>query len=206
MFPTVEVRWFYKGSESNDNYSKVFKNVPQFEEQPARVDHYHCFTSKGSMGIKIREGRIEMKNRFRDYGIVLFNRQVEGKVECWHKWSFEINQTDSNYQKALDSNTSWVSVKKERKLCKYKITKDKQVIVLPKSEYSKNACNLELTNISIRGKQWWSLGFEAYGDECSLYENLILVVKKIFSYEKLPHLKANDSYSYAKLLGFLLKS
>jgi hypothetical protein len=204
MFATAEVRWFYKGFESDDNYLKVIKNIPQFEEQPARVDHYHYFNSEGSMGIKIREGRIEIKNRFRDYGIVLINRQIEGKVECWYKWSFEIIQTDSIYQKVLNSNSPWVSVKKERKLCKYKITKDKQVIVLPKGEYSKNVCNFELTNIIIRGKKWWSLGFEAYGDGSSLYENLILVAKNVFSYVQIPHLKANDSFSYPKLVGFTL--
>ncbi|MBL7128953.1 MAG: hypothetical protein ISS16_08210 [Ignavibacteria bacterium] len=205
MFPTLEVRWFYKDSESDDNYLKVFKNVLQFEEQPARVDHYYYFTSEGSMGIKIREGRLEIKNCFRDYSIVLFNRQVEGKVEFWHKWSFEINQTDSNYQKVLDSNNSWITVKKERTLCKYKITKDEQVSVLSNAEYSENICNVELTNILIRDKKWWSLGFESYGDEGSLFENLILVVREVLSDNRLLSFQADNSFGYPQWIDLFLE-
>ena len=89
---------------------------------------------------------------------------------------------------------------------KYIITKDEQVSVLSNAEYSENICNVELTNILVRDKKWWSLGFEAYSDKGSLLENLILVVREVLSDKKLLSFKADNSFGYPQWIDLFLEA
>jgi hypothetical protein len=205
MFPTVEVRWFYKGVMPDDIMSKILPKEQELTEQPLRKDHYYCDTSSSMVGIKIREGRIEIKSCSNDYGNVKFNKQIEGRVEHWQKWSFNIEETDLNYRDVLEAASSWIGVTKERKLCRYRIC-DNRLSILSENEYSEMVCHFELTNIIIRGADWWSLAFEAYGEGSSLFDNLVRTVKHVFSDVDLPLFKVNDSFSYPKWLELYLKS
>ena len=206
MFPTVEVRWFFKDAIYDNLNSKMLADSQNLEKQPLRVDYYYDNTSSGSMGIKIREKRIEIKNRKHDYGITRISDHFEGKVEQWYKWGFDISVINEDYQNIAKSNSSWIEVKKERKLCKYMISDDKKVKVLSLSEYSTNACNFEITDIVIEGKKCHSIGFESYGDEGSLYENLILVVREVLLDKRLLSFKADNSFGYPQWIDLFLEA
>ena len=205
MFPTIEVRWFHKGVMPDDVIPKILSKDQKLIEQPLRKDRYYYKTSDGTMGIKIREGRIEIKSRFDDYGNIKFNEQIEGRVEHWQKWSFNIEETDLNYRNVLETTSSWIGITKERKLCRYQIS-DNHLSILPENEFSEMICHFELANINIRGEDWWSLAFEAYGEGSKLFNNLVLTVKHVFSDIDLPLFNINNSFSYPKWLELFLKS
>jgi hypothetical protein len=201
MFPTVEVRWFNKGVVNPRVLNWFQKGKGKLEEQPARVDYYLRVTDGGSLGIKLREGRIEVKQRYHKHGVVRFHKRIAGLVEHWRKWSFELAER-SNYPAGMAiPASSWVEVEKERIIRRYRITNQGNMEVVSARAYCDWGCDLELTSISVEGEQWWSLGFESFGDEIAIREGLILVVKKVLAAEEPPAFNAEDSYGYPKWLA-----
>ena len=200
MFPTVEVRWFNKGVVNPRVLSWFQQSKGKIEEQPARVDYYLRVADGGSLGIKLREGRIEVKQRYHQHGVVRFHERVAGLVEHWLKWSFEL-AGGSNYPVGMAiPASSWVEVKKERTILRYRVTSQGNMEVVSARAYCDWGCDLELTSISVEGEQWWSLGFESFGDETAIREGLILVVEKVLAAEEPPAFNAEDSYGYPKWL------
>jgi hypothetical protein len=65
------------------------------------------------MGVKLRQGRLEIKWRKAELGNLRFGNQVEGKVEKWGKWLCE-DPTQQSFQPQDVVGKSWVSVKKAR--------------------------------------------------------------------------------------------
>ena len=61
MYPTVEVRWFREGAIPGDvqRWFHASKQAPL--DQPPRTDYYLRLGCDQSLGIKLREGRIERK-------------------------------------------------------------------------------------------------------------------------------------------------
>ncbi|MGD8968471.1 MAG: hypothetical protein PVI07_13255, partial [Anaerolineae bacterium] len=60
------------------------------QRHPAREDHYLRLSDTYALGIKLRQGRIEAKQRVRRPGVVRFHERVTGIVEHWRKWSFQL--------------------------------------------------------------------------------------------------------------------
>ena len=92
MFPSVEARWFYDGTIP-PRVLRWFREYQGSLEGPAhRVDYYLRLADGDSLGIKVREGRLEIKQRHRTYGMVEFHERATGLVEHWRKWSFQLAQ------------------------------------------------------------------------------------------------------------------
>ncbi|MFN2285080.1 MAG: hypothetical protein ACK2UQ_11710, partial [Anaerolineae bacterium] len=68
MFPTVETRWFYPGIIPSDVLAWYHYGERAPEAQPTRIDYYLRLSDHGDLGIKLREGRIEIKQRAKQYG------------------------------------------------------------------------------------------------------------------------------------------
>jgi hypothetical protein len=174
-------------------------------EEPAhRVDYYLHLPDRDSLGIKLREGRLEIKQRHRRYGTVEFHERAEGLVEHWRKWSFELTQTSDRLPKVMASDSSWIGVSKQRWLYRYRITGDRDVVPMDAVEYSGQGCDLELTSVKAEGREWWTWGFEAFGEEMALQGNLVLVTKQVFATHGPPIvLGASHCHSYPAWLAAL---
>ncbi len=202
MLPTAEVRWFYQGVSPAEVLAWFQRGERQPERQPRRVDYYLHLVEDDSLGIKLREGRIEVKVRLQQQGIVRFHERVAGLVEHWRKWSFQLAQADDTLTGLLTPASSWIAVKKERQLYTVQLTAHKRIVTLSAEDNPAEGCNLELTSIEVGGKQWWSLGFEAFGDELTIGENLRLVAETILTDDSgPPALGAEHSYGYPKWLA-----
>jgi len=46
------------------------------------------------------------------------------------------------------------------------------ITAVPVTESIAQGCNVELTQLSINGNAWWSLAFEAFGEDDCLMEHL----------------------------------
>ncbi|MBN2390805.1 MAG: hypothetical protein JXR84_08780 [Anaerolineae bacterium] len=200
MFPTVETRWFYPGPIPSDVLAWYHYGERAPEAQPTRIDYYLHLADHDDLGIKLREGRIEIKQRAKQYGIKQFHEHVHGVVEGWRKWSFGVNDTGSGLGNLAGSRPSWISIRKTRRLRRYFVNEDGSVVAVGAAEITVPGCNIELAEVAIHGERWWSLAFETFGPEDALHATLTRVAQHILRGDAVPHLDAEHTYSYAHWL------
>lgn len=202
MFPTVEVRWFFRGDVPTEVEEWFCSHGPDAEEQPPRVDHYLQIVEGDSLGIKLREGRVEVKQRYGQQTIRRFGNQTEGCVEQWCKWSFELAQT-SDLDATLKGNSSkWIGIKKNRKLHTFCGLDHQPARDLSSCGSLDQGCSWEIAKVKVDGSEeaWWSVGFEAFGKENKLWETLLIVAERILSLDKAPTFEIKHSYGYPSWL------
>lgn len=195
---SAEIRWFIKGkipTAVSDWFIGLNNN---YVNQPERSDYYLLLKSDDSLGIKLREGKVEIKQLKQFIGQISPGQNIIGNAEKWIKWSFELDQANKILSKDLLSN-NWIAVKKKRTLVNYGITEEN--IVSQKEPISyKNGCITELTSINLNNEDWWSFGLEAYGEENRQKDNLVLISHLILNDKNNIHFTLNDSLSYPGLL------
>ena len=111
MFFTEEIRWFFSGTTPKSVTAWYEAQVCAASDQPPRTDFYLRLDDDDSLGIKLREGRIEVKQRKEAGGLVQLSEKVVGQVEAWRKWSFDLAETEESVAEA----TQWVGVWKARR-------------------------------------------------------------------------------------------
>ncbi|NIV28827.1 MAG: hypothetical protein GWN58_04720, partial [Anaerolineae bacterium] len=63
MYPTLEARWFMRGSIPHEVREWFARGEPAPIHEPPRMDHYLRLQRSNALGIKLREGRLEIKQR-----------------------------------------------------------------------------------------------------------------------------------------------
>ena len=200
MLTTAELRWFNRGTlpkEISDWFNCLGDDLAPPEE---RVDLYLSSIGCDYLGIKLRQGRLEIKWRQAELGRVRFADGVEGKAEKWGKLLCE-GSTADNLQLLDVAGRAWVNVKKVRSQRQYQVVPGKFTIAVPVTESIDQGCNVELTHLGINGNAWWSLAFEAFGTEDCLMDNLQTVANWVFNNYRGPKLQFEDSYAYPRWLG-----
>jgi len=203
MYPTVEVRWFQKGKIPPPVLEAYRRAAPFDEDQPPRVDRYLRLPRRDDIGIKLREGLVEVKHRTLPFGTARFHDRAEGFVEGWMKWTFELANLPRYLKEAEHWATWWVGVRKHRQLRKYRVLDDRRVAAVPLGEMCERGCEWELSEVQIEGipEIWWSLSFEAFGLEEVSKEAFVSVVKKSgFQGLEMPF-RLEDSFGYPEWLG-----
>ena len=201
MFPTVEVRWFYRGQVPLEVEAWFQQSAGRVERHPCREDHYLRLTDTPGLGIKLREGRIEVKQRVRKHSVVHFHERVTGIMEHWRKWSFQLAEARRALLSIAVPTTSWIPVRKERMLRTYRLTVEEFVVPVSTPEPFRQGCEMELTGVHVAEQDWWTLAFEAFGEESVLQEQLELVARHVFAAHKPPSFNASHSRGYADWLG-----
>jgi hypothetical protein len=198
VYPTAEVRWFFQGAMAPAVLAWFRGSEGPAEEEPTRVD---CYLRRvgDSLSIKLREGRVEVKQRYRRSGIVRFHPRVAGRVELWRKWSFEVIEIAGQPSAAEAVAAHWTAVEKSRTLHRYRLDGERVVAVAP-AEVTDQGCDLELARIRVGGADWWSVGLEAYGAEPVLENTLLQVAGYLMAQPEPPSLAAENSYSYPEWL------
>ncbi len=166
--------------------------------QPPRVDYYLRLNGDDSLGIKLREGRIEVKRRTQPGEIVRFGERAAGLVESWRKWSFGLREFDER----LTDSGDWLGVWKARRLCFLAVGDDGRFSPHPGNLILQQGCACELTEVRLIGanEMWWTVGFEAFGQTANRRERLILAARQLLSQDSAPALAAENSYSYPSWL------
>jgi hypothetical protein len=201
MFPTVEVRWFQQGQVDPDVQAWFHRVAEHAEEQSPRTDYYLQEANAGGIGIKLREGLVEIKERRHFYGRVEFHPHVRGIVDGWRKWSFPYPE-DIDLGDSAAFDQSWIGVEKARWLALFQV-EDDGVEAAPGSTEPSFGCGLELTRVEARESIWWSVGLEAFGAKDQNYERLITTADHIFSTADPPRFQADHSYAYTKWLDLI---
>ena len=183
MYATVEVRWFFEG-EIPVPGQRWFTAAADAFTEPPRTDYYLRPLSSDSIGVKLRQGRIECKQRVAPPEPMHFTAASSGVVEQWQKWSFELDETAD--QDITAAAQQWVAVHKAR-----------QSIPLEMAEGA-----AELARVQIADHVWWTLGFEVHGNgERVVREVLHPAVKGLMANKKRPFTFTQEaSYGYPQWL------
>ncbi|HOT92809.1 MAG TPA: hypothetical protein PLJ78_08320 [Anaerolineae bacterium] len=201
MFPTVEVRWFYPGVIPQDVLAWYHYGERAPEGQPPRIDYYLRLAGQDDLNIKLREGRIEIKQRAKQYGVEQLHAHVSGLVEVWHKWSFGVSDTGSGLGDLTGPRPAWIAVRKARRLRRYLVTDGgEEVIAIAGSDIIAQGCNIELAEIKLGEEIGWSLAFETFGPEATLHATFTRVVQHVLRGDSVPFLDTEHSYGYARWL------
>jgi len=201
MRATAEVRWFYEGPipAAVDAWFRHFE--PEPHAQPPRTDGY-LYPTGAALNVKVREGRLEMKRRDAMGDAVVFNPRIEGYVEHWRKWSFALASGEAA-EVFGRADPLWIDVRKTRRMRSYRLDEAGRVTPVSAAAASPSGCAVELAHVEAAGRRWWSLCFEAYGDDAPLADLLVHTARHVFAHGDPPALDLGHSAGYA---GWLLGS
>lgn len=177
MYPTAEVRWFSWGTAPRAVLDWLERGIGLPEPQTPRRDHYLHLLDNASLGIKLREGRIEIKRRTQQRGTARFAENVVGIVEHWRKWSFPISPSSpqAGAHTWLTPATDWIAVDKARRLRRYGLAPDGTLSQVSLERMPQRGCEFELSEVRAAGDTWWSVCLEAFGPEKGLEDSLYAV-------------------------------
>jgi hypothetical protein len=205
-YPTLEVRWFLQGRipEAIDQFKQYFHQGTIVSPVEEREDWYLQLPQNDDLGIKLREGKVEIKKRVADRGMYQFAEQVAGRVEEWMKWSFA---SEVENQIFLEQNfkQEWIAVKKSRQQKTYHILDQKITEVIDPTCPTEQGCNLEIATLEMQKQTWFSLGFETFGERDRLQETFEQIVHHVLENSQFPPLQAEHSFSYPGWLSALVR-
>jgi hypothetical protein len=185
ILPSVEVRWFVRGSVDPAVRAWFESGERPPHSEPEREDRYLAHPDE-SLGIKLRQGKLEVKRRESILESLILPG-VAGSVERWRKWSFALSDDDLPHD-------SWIAVHKRRRVRKYAI-RNGRARAIAADDRPAQGCNVELTELTVNDDSWWTIGCEAFGDESSLGDHLLTVARVVFA-DEAPRLELHDSYGY----------
>lgn len=191
MYLTLEVRWFFKG-ELPPEYYHWFVEAGA-DDPETRTDWYLYSPKNRGLGIKLRQGSLEIKQRLQNQGKCKLAKQVRGRLEQWLKWRFEIRAESVS---AAELGEYWMQVNK-RRWCQHYAMLDTGAIARADSVGQvEQGCTLELAELQVCNQDWYSLCFEAFGQPETVEQVLNAAVHQVRDAEGLPVLKARDSFGY----------
>jgi hypothetical protein len=174
--------------------------------QTRRVDHYLRLAKGKGLGIKLREGLLEVKQRTRKLGLVRFPSGAAGRVEAWRKWSFPLAAGGQILDAQDVQPPAWIAVSKQRDLRVYSFGPGNRAVASPPGAWPGQGCALELCQVRVKAGEWWTLGFESFGPEARLEDNLRLVAAHVLGSGTAQWLAADSSYGYPAWLAGLAGS
>ena len=197
---TLEVRWFFRGGLPAEVEDWYLSAVGEAQSQPARIDAYLPLPDDDTLGVKLREGGLEVKRRVKDHGLVQFSPEVVGKLEHWQKWQFAAEKRFS------DSPHDWIEVWKQRWLRVCDCDADAVRVIEPGEVFPSQGCSWELTQVRVGNARWWSMGFEAFGADEGLDRLLTLTAQGLLSTAAPIKFMAEHSKSYPAWLSNFIEN
>ena len=200
MLITAEIRWFLRDALPVE-VSRWFEGVcGTATRYPPRVDLYLALPETDTVGVKLREGLLEVKRRDGDLGLLDLHPNVEGHGNTWTKWSFPASMEEGHLGDLAPNAPGWLAVAKTRRLSTLTISPDGGVDLAIEGPTFGRACWVELTEVRMDHDEWWSLGFEAVGPKERLRDDLQRAAQHFFGLSDPPTLTADTSFAYPRLL------
>ncbi|MEO6734554.1 MAG: hypothetical protein ABIN01_25260 [Ferruginibacter sp.] len=216
MAISKEIRWFF-----NDNIKPMeewFANlpIPQKLDETGfypRQDYYLAMPGVRNLGIKIREPKkdatsgklktaLEVKQQISDNEPIEM-RNAKAFVNTWQKFSYELVEGAENLL-AINlpiptTDKNWIRIDKDRIMVKYDADNKK---ICEGKEKLDEACGIELTKIQLLGKEYYSLGLEAFSTSGKKLEaNFKACCDYVFKSIYIEGLTLENSLSYPEFLA-----
>jgi hypothetical protein len=192
---SLEVRWIFPG-QLETAVAGWFGRFPAGIE--SREDSYLLSPHLRGLSVKVRGGgALEVKAYGGSPGILEVAGRARGRMEFWQKWSFSFSPLGQGSGEA----PGWRPVSKRRRISRFPPASGQIRAHVPGSG-EEPGCQVELTEVRMRGKAWWTLGLEATGPASLLRGELQATAALVFA-EALPggvEPGTDDSRSYADWL------
>lgn len=200
MFRSAEVRWFFEEEGSAAIEQRMLQSK-MADRQPARLDNYLLLPGCTSTGVKIREGRFEIKSRTSPPELRRYSGWVAGYRDSWVKWSKDVPGS-VDLPRRTNDDERWVAVEKRRVLRLFSLESARPVETAARGLVLSAGCQVEYSQIEVRadGAQaaaaWWSFSLEAFGEPGKEADNLDATAHHIFNDGFECSLPAEASMSY----------
>ena len=178
-FASIETRWFFEGGA--DGYPQLrqwFETCTPFARRAdvgppqwrgradGQPDVYLLMQSCTDMGVKWREGSLQIKGRVADLGTRHFSALHEGRVQRWIKWTY--TEVPAAYRLLFDADggrgLETASVHKTRGLRLFGLESGAPEEVAPGTVLERGV-GFEMADIELNGKRHCSIAFEAFPDD-----------------------------------------
>ncbi len=174
MIQSYETRWFFRACPAL--LMEWFAGRGLRFDAPGnsvRADYYLPLPSDKGLGVKLREGRIEIKQLLAGRGEHPFPPfKSKGKVEHWVKWGFAVEEKDELGRQIIgEKRHDWIEVGKERLGFTYSFGPEGRTAEVPIHTPIPEGCQVELSRISVFGKDYFTFGLEAFSRAGHLEEN-----------------------------------
>lgn len=137
----------------------IFMQLKHVETE-GRVDHYLVFPISQSVGVKLREGKFEVKSLVGQAGACRIGHNLQAIGEVWEKCS--IADKDDQLNSILLQSSNTISISKKRLKCTFSQINDNWMPTKALTSYNEG-CQVEITDIKVNGENHWSFSLEAFG-------------------------------------------
>jgi hypothetical protein len=219
-FASHEVRWFFEGPVTqHPSLKQWFETIAPIPKHPGvgppvwrgRLDDapdvYLLVPGSDDMGIKWREGALQMKGRVSSLGTQVFSGRHQGGVERWIKWSYAHMPEPYHHLFVAGQETGLVTaaVRKTRALRKVRLN----TLTGTAQEVEAKTCvdrglGIELTELEVAGKTYCSLAFEAFPDDSAMGATFTEAVEAFLDGLTAVALTAAHSQSYPAFLSHVM--
>ncbi|GEM_PF-5008043 len=193
-YPSAEIRWFFKGQPKRDLQS-WFRQSWTEVGTGERTDYYLLGTGE-TLNIKLREGRVEAKQRLWAEPEFVMRGSIAGQREGWVKWSFDLSEAGQDVQLASRHAEAWLPVHKRRWMRTF-IPEHNEITETDAGSYPAAGCNAELTFVKAGEEDWYTLGLESFGEGRDLKGLLHSIGSYFFDADFPLLLTPSNSRSYA---------
>ncbi len=196
MYISGEIRWFFEGRLPAD-VRDWFESPGRGIREPRRSDDYLLLPGCTTAGVKLREGRLEIKALTRPPVPASYANRVSGLKDGWIKWSRKADDARLLRDILIGEEDTWISVSKERHLRLFSLETGDPEELPPRSRILSKGCQVELGSIELDGNRHaWSFSFEAFGHADEVLQHLDPVVE-LFAADPPPvALRQEQSMSY----------
>lgn len=221
-FASHEVRWFFEGaSDQHDSLKHWFVTAEPFpkstdvgppvwrgrlDDQP---DVYLIIPGSGDMGIKWREGYLQIKGCVASLGTQVFCGRHQGEIERWVKWSYpDMPPAYKNlFLSGHERDLLTVAVQKVRMLRKVRVdTFTGQAEEVESTSQIDRGLGIELTDLQVGGNAYCSLAVEAFPDDSAMGSAFTEVVDTFLNNLTEIDLNAAQSKSYPSWLETIISN
>ena len=194
---TLELRWFGPGAVPAP-VQNWFDALPgPVAEEAHRHDCYLEAETTPSLGVKLRDGALEIKQRLGRAGTTIVAAHCAGRPETWRKWRFQLARPPPS----TAGDEGWIDLAKARLLRQFQL---RDGLPEPSSAPApETACLAELTRIELDGEPWWTLAFEAPASAGPAEALLLPVAHGLLTQDRAPELPAQSCFGYPQWLARL---
>jgi hypothetical protein len=178
-FQTIEVRWFYPGVLPDRIFKWFNKKGEPIDKIDTRADFY-LQSQSPDLGVKLRQGNLEVKYRQQDLGKIAIDRFTLAQVEQWSKWIC-INDTSALHPTTIASKPGWIKVDKIRYQRLYQVEFTDTLQLMPISSPQADAAAIEITQLQVQGQTWWTLACEYLGHNIQVEQQFLPLVRSLLS-------------------------
>src|SRR5687768_6962069 len=153
---SVEVRWFRRGPIPDELLAWLKSGEGEVRLEETREDAYLFLPDEAAIGVKLRQGLIEVKRREAELGLTSWGT-LAGRTARWRKWSVAVTETAADPHRVL-VDSHWVHVKKDRYLRKSSAelagatTRDQpsvRVVPVPPQARPQDGCTVEVARLAV---------------------------------------------------------